>query len=107
LAAAEQLALENIDAEIIDPRTLYPLDTETIYKSVEKTGRLMIVTEENKRCAWSAELSSLVAEYKFSSLKKKIVRIGALNTPTPLARQLEEYFLPQEEDIIKGAKSIC
>ena len=107
LEAADVLAESGIEAEVIDPRTLYPLDKATIYASVEKTGRLLIVTEECKRGAWSAELASLVAEEKFDALKKKIVRIGALNTPTPLARHLEEYFLPQVEDIVKGAKSIC
>ena len=107
LAAADELAEEGIEAEVIDPRTLYPLDTGTIYSSVEKTGKLLVVTEECKRGAWSAELASLVAENRFDALKKRIVRIGALNTPTPLAKQLEEHFLPQAADIVAGAKSVC
>lgn len=106
LLAAAELSEAGIDAEVIDPRTLYPLDTQAIYASVEKTGRLLIVTEECKRGAWSAELASLVAENRFEALKRRIVRIGALNTPTPLARQLEEYFLPQVGDIVRGAKSL-
>ena len=67
----------------------------------------MIVTEEHKRGAWSAELSSVVAEEVFEDLKAKIVRIGALNTPMPFVRVLEEYVLPQVTDIVAGAKSIC
>ncbi|HWQ75892.1 MAG TPA: alpha-ketoacid dehydrogenase subunit beta [Syntrophomonas sp.] len=106
LAAADILAAENIDVEVIDPRTLYPLDEDMIYKSVEKTGRLVIVTEECKRGAWSGELAAMVAENRFDDLKKKIVRIGALNTPVPLARQLEEYHLPQEADIVNAVKSV-
>ncbi len=107
LTAAEKLAGEGIKAEVIDPRTLFPLDTATIYQSVDKTGKLVVVTEENKRSAWSAEMAALVAEDKYDSLKAKIVRIGALNTPTPFAKNLEDYVLPQEEDIINGVKEIC
>lgn len=107
LAAADELAKEGIQAEVIDPRTLYPLDKKTIYDSIRKTGRLLIATEEHKRGAWSAELSSLVAEELFGELKEKIVRIGALNTPHPFVRVLEEYVLPQTCDIVAGAKSIC
>lgn len=107
LTAAGELAEEGIEAEVIDPRTLFPLDKETIYKSIEKTGRLVVVTEECKRGAWSGELASLVAEERFEALKAPIVRIGALNTPTALAKQLEEYILPQVADIEAGVKKIC
>ena len=85
----------------------HAVDKETIYKSIAKTGRLMVVTEENKRCAWSAEMASLAAEDMFAELKAPIVRIGALNTPMPFVRVLEEYVLPQVCDIVEGAKSIC
>lgn len=107
LEAAEELAKDGIQAEIVDPRTLYPLDKQTIYKSIEKTGRLLVVTDEHKRGAWSAEMAALAAEEMFGSLKAKIVRIGALNTPHPFVRVLEEYVLPQTVDIVAGAKSIC
>lgn len=106
LDAAAQLAEEGVECEVIDPRTLYPLDKDCIYRSVEKTGRLLVVTEECKRGAWSGEVAADVAEHRFEALKKPIVRIGALNTPTPLAKQLEDYFLPQVDDIVKGAKRI-
>ncbi|MCG8484406.1 MAG: alpha-ketoacid dehydrogenase subunit beta [Clostridia bacterium] len=107
LNAAKKLEEEGISVEVIDPRTLFPLDTETIYKSIDKTGKLVVVTEENKRSAWSAEMAALAAEDKYDSLKAKIVRIGALNTPTPFAKDLEDYVLPQEIDIINGVKEIC
>ena len=107
LAAAEELAKDGIQAEVVDPRTLYPLDKETIYKSIKKTGRLLVVTEEHKRGAWSAEMAALAAEEMFGDLKEKIVRIGALNTPHPFVRVLEEHVLPQVVDIVQGAKSIC
>lgn len=107
LTAAEELKKEGIQVEVIDPRTLYPLDKETIYKSVAKTGRLLVVTEEHKRGAWSAEMAALVAEDMYASLKAPIVRIGALNTPHPFVRVLEEYVLPQVCDIVAGVKSIC
>jgi len=106
LSAAKELANDGIEAEVIDPRTLYPLDTDTIFASVDKTGRLLVVTEECKRGAWSAELAAEVAEQRFDSLESPIVRVGALNTPTPLARQLEDYFLPQTQNIIDGVKSM-
>lgn len=106
LSAAKELADDGIEAEVIDPRTLYPLDTDTIFASVDKTGRLLVVTEECKRGAWSAELAAEVAEQRFDSLESPIVRVGALNTPTPLARQLEDYFLPQTQNIIDGVKSM-
>lgn len=105
--AAKELAEEGIEAEIIDPRTLYPLDKQIIFDSVDKTGKFLVVTDECKRCAWSAEVASLVAEEKFDALKAPIVRIGALNTPVPLAPQLEKYHYPSVEDIIAGAKTIC
>ena len=104
--AANQLAELGVEAEVIDPRTLYPLDTNTIFASVEKTGRLLIVTEECKRGAWSAELAAEVAEKRFDALKAPIIRVGALNTPVPLAKQLEDYYLPQVENIVTGVQSI-
>lgn len=106
IKVAKKLEKENISVEVIDPRTLFPLDTETIYKSVEKTRKVVIVTEECKRCAWSAEMAALIAENKFESLDKKIVRLGALNVPMPFSCNLEEYVMPCENDIIKGIKSI-
>lgn len=106
LSAAEQLSEEGIDIEVVDPRSLFPLDKETIFKSVSKTGKVVIITEENKRGAWSGELASVLVEEKFDLLKKPIIRIGSLNTPVPFTANLEDYILPHEEDVIKAVKSI-
>ncbi len=106
LEAAEILEKEGVSIEVIDPRCLYPLDKEMIYNSVEKTGRVVIATEECKRGAWSAELSSRIAEERFDALKKPIIRVGALDTPVPFAQTLEEYMLPQTEYIVNAVKSI-
>ncbi|MCQ4636260.1 alpha-ketoacid dehydrogenase subunit beta [Anaerovorax odorimutans] len=106
LKAAEILEKEGIRAEVVDPRTLYPLDKETIYNSVIKTKRAVIVTEEVKRGAWSAEMAACIAEDIYESLEKRIVRIGELNTPIPYTKNLESYVIPQTEDIVEGIRSI-
>jgi pyruvate/2-oxoglutarate/acetoin dehydrogenase E1 component len=106
MEAAAELEKDGISVEVIDPRSLYPLDKELIYNSVEKTGRVVIVTEECKRGAWSGELASRIAEDRFDALKKKIVRVGALDTPVPFTLPLETYVLPQVEYIVAAVKTI-
>lgn len=106
LEAAELLKAEGVNVEVVDPRTLFPLDKETIYKSISKTRKLVVVTEEAKRGAWSGELAACVAEDMFETLDKKIVRVGALNVPVPYTVTLEEYVLPQTKDIVKAIKSV-
>ena len=106
LDAAEALEKEGISVEVIDPRSLYPLDKETIYRSISKTRKVVIVTEEVKRGAWSAEMASNISEDMFDSLDKKIVRVGALNTPIPFTVSLEEYVLPQVNNIVDAVKSV-
>ena len=107
LDAAKLLADEGINVEVVDPRSLYPLDKDTIYKSVAKTRKVVIVTEECKRGAWSAEMAANIAEDMFESLDKKIARVGALNTPIPASIGLEGYVIPQVDDIVHAVKSIC
>ncbi len=107
LEAAEILEKEGISVEVIDPRTLFPLDKETIYKSVEKTGKIVIATEECKRGAWSGELAARIAEDRFDILKKPIVRVGALDTPVPFSEPLEAYMLPQVDYIIDAVRKIA
>lgn len=106
LEAAEALKKDGISVEVIDPRSLYPLDKETIYRSISKTRKVVIVTEEVKRGAWSAEMASNIAEDMFESLDKKIVRVGALNVPVPFTVSLEEYVLPQVNNIVDAVKSV-
>ena len=91
----------------MDPRSLYPLDKETIYASIAKTRKVVIVTEEVKRGAWSAEMAACIAEDVFESLDRNIVRIGELNTPVPYTVNLESYVIPQVEDIVEGVRSIA
>jgi len=106
LQAADQLAKEGIEVEVVDPRTLFPLDKETIYNSINKTHKVVIVTEEVKRGAWSGELAANIAEDCFETLKAPIKRIGSLNTPIPFSPPLEKYVVPNEVDIINAVKSI-
>jgi pyruvate dehydrogenase E1 component beta subunit len=106
LNAANQLAGEGIEAEVIDPRSLFPLDKDTIYNSIRKTHKVVVVSEEAKRGAWTAELSSLIAEEMFDYLDAPIMRIGALNAPVPFARNLENYMIPNDVDIIKTVKAV-
>jgi acetoin:2,6-dichlorophenolindophenol oxidoreductase subunit beta len=106
LKAAEQLAKEGIEVEIVDPRTLYPLDKETIFKSIQKTSKALVVTEEVKRGGFGGEISAMIAEEAFDYLDAPVVRIGALNTPVPFAPNLEGYVLPDAQDIINGIKKM-
>jgi pyruvate/2-oxoglutarate/acetoin dehydrogenase E1 component len=106
LNAAEELAKDGIEAEVIDPRTLYPLDKNTIYKSIEKTNKVLIVTEENKRGSYAGEIAAMIAEEAFDYLDGPIVRVGAMNTPVPFSPVLEEYYVPSSADIIKAVKKM-
>ncbi|MDY0235255.1 MAG: alpha-ketoacid dehydrogenase subunit beta [Gudongella sp.] len=106
LKAAEELAKDGIEAEIIDPRTLFPLDKETIYKSIEKTNKVLIVTEENKRGSYAGEIAAMIAEEAFDYLDGPIVRVGAMNTPVPFSPVLEQYYIPSSDDIVKAVKNM-
>lgn len=106
LKAAEILAKEGIEAEVIDPRTLYPLDKNTIFESVEKTNRVLIATEETKRGSYAGEISAMIAEEYFDYLDAPVVRVASLNTPIPFSPVLESYVIPDYEDILKGAREI-
>lgn len=104
--AAEKLSAEGISVEVLDPRTLYPLDKKAIFESVEKTHKVLVVTEENKRGGYGGEISAMISEECFDSLDGPVVRIGALNTPIPFAKCLENLVIPNSEDIINGIKSL-
>jgi acetoin:2,6-dichlorophenolindophenol oxidoreductase subunit beta len=106
LKAAEELAKEGINVEVVDPRTLYPLDKETIFNSVKKTSKAVIVTEENKRGGYGGEISAMIAEEIFDYLDAPVVRVGALNTPIPFASNLESYVLPNAADVVKAVKKL-
>ncbi|HHZ01668.1 MAG TPA: alpha-ketoacid dehydrogenase subunit beta [Tissierellia bacterium] len=106
LQAAEVLAKDGINAEVIDLRTLYPLDKETIFKSVEKTHKVVLVSEECKRGAYTGEIAAIIAEELFYELDAPVMRVGALNTPIPFATDLENYVLPSAKDVELAARSL-
>jgi len=106
LEAARQLELEGISVEVIDPRTLVPLDEDTIIQSVKKTGRVVVVYEAVKRGGYGAEIASMIAESEaFDYLDAPIVRLGGAAVPMPSSPILEKKAVPQVEDIIRGVKS--
>lgn len=100
LEAAEQLAAQGIEAEVIDPRSLSPLDEEAILTSVEKTNRLVIVDEANPRCGIAADISSLVADKGFDLLDAPIKKVTAPHTPVPFSPPLEDIYLPTPEKVV-------
>jgi pyruvate dehydrogenase E1 component beta subunit len=107
LEAAEKLAMLGIDAEVVDPRTLVPLDKDTIIQSVAKTGRVVISHEAHRRSGPGAEIAAVIAEEAIEYLDGPIIRIGAMNVPLPYSPELENHVLPGTEDIINAAKRLC
>ncbi len=107
LEAAKELEAEGIDVEIIDPRTLVPLDEETIIESVKKTGKCIVVHEAVKRGGYGGEIASMIAESEaFDYLDVPIKRLGGLAVPIPYNPTLEKAVIPQVPDIIEAAKEL-
>jgi 2-oxoisovalerate dehydrogenase E1 component len=106
LQAATRLADEGIDVEVIDPRTLRPLDEESIIKSVKKTSRLVIAHEGWKRWGFGAEVAAMIAEKAIDWLDAPIVRVGARDTPMPYNDTLERLVIPSTQDIIDAVKQV-
>lgn len=106
LEAAQTLEQENISAEVIDVRSLVPLDTDTLLSSVRKTGRLVTVEENPRLCGWGAEISSIVAEEAFWSLDAPIVRVTTPHIPLPASEGLEDLAIPSVERIEAAARSL-
>lgn len=107
LEAADLLKKDGISAEVIDPRTLVPLDTETIVESVKKTGRLVVVHEAHRNCGWGAEVASQVTEAAFRYLDAAPVRLGAKACPLPFNLALETAVVPSVKDIVDAARAVC
>lgn len=101
--AAAQLAQDGIGCDILDLRTTSPLDEEAILDSVERTGRLLIVDEAPPRCSFATDLSALVAQKAFASLKAPIDMVTAPHSPVPFARELESAYLPSPDKIVASA----
>lgn len=106
LEAAELLAQEGIDLEIVDLRTLIPLDKDTIYGSVRKTSKAILLHEDNKTGGIGAEIAALLAEDCFDHLDGPVLRIAPPDTPVPFSTPLEEYFLPKVSDIVGAARKL-
>jgi acetoin:2,6-dichlorophenolindophenol oxidoreductase subunit beta len=105
LEAAEQLESEGISVEVVDPRTLVPLDEETIVESVKKTGRLIVVHEAVKRGGFGGEIASMIAESEaFDYLDAPIKRLGGKAVPIPYNPELEKAAVPQVQDIVEAVK---
>jgi pyruvate/2-oxoglutarate/acetoin dehydrogenase E1 component len=106
LAAAEKLAQQGIQAEVIDPRTLVPLDKELILASVRKTGRLVVVEEDNLTGGWAGDIAALVAEEAFFWLDAPIKRVSAPDTPAPFAPAMEQFYVPSVERVVDAVMSL-
>ncbi|MCK4450549.1 MAG: alpha-ketoacid dehydrogenase subunit beta [Anaerolineae bacterium] len=106
LEAAEILAAEGIEAEVVDPRTLVPLDVDTIVESVKKTNRLIIASEECGRAGVNGEIAFRVIEEAFDYLDAPIARVTAANVPVPFSPPLEEFIMPKVEDIVEAARRL-
>ena len=106
LAAAELLAKEGISAEVVDPRTLTPLDVGTILKSVKKTGRLVLVDQGTRHASAAAIIAAEIAEHRGNALKAPVKMVTALDTSIPFSEPLENYVLPNEEKIVAAVKSV-
>jgi pyruvate dehydrogenase E1 component beta subunit len=106
LGAAEKLAREGIQVEVIDPRTVAPLDLDTILESVGKTGRLVLVDQAPRHATVSGIIAGEVAEYGFSSLKAPIAQVTARHATVPYSEPLEAYVIPDEERIIAGVRRV-
>jgi len=106
LKAADQLDADGVHAEVIDPRTLVPLDKETLVRSAIKTGRVIVVDEGYRSYGVTSELATTILEQAFYYLICPIVRIGALDVPVPFSKPLEDATIPSASQIVAAAKHL-
>jgi pyruvate dehydrogenase E1 component beta subunit len=106
LQAAEQVAPEGIDVEVIDLRTLVPMDARCVLDSVRRTGRLVVAQEAVRRGGVASDVAALVAEQAFDALRAPIVRVAGRNTVIPFNLALERASIPQVEDVVAGIRSV-
>jgi len=106
LQAAQSLAVDGIEAEIIDLRTIYPLDMAAIIQSVTKTGRVLVAHEDTLTAGFGAEIAARIADTAFEHLDAPVRRLAALDSPVPYNSGLEAVMLPQTEEIIKTAREL-
>src|SRR5579884_1549882 len=107
LAAAGQLAALDISAEVIDPRTTYPLDKQTMIESAKKTSRAIVIDEGYERYGVTAELAAIIAEGAFYYLDAPVKRMGAMDVPVPFSPVLEDQTVPTPDAVVQLAKTLC
>jgi pyruvate dehydrogenase E1 component beta subunit len=107
LAAADLLEQQGISAEVIDPRTISPLDEDTIVRSAEKTGRVIVVDEGHQRYGVTAEIAAVIADRAFYALDAPVRRMGALDVPVPFSPTLEDVTVPTAETVTETARQLC
>src|SRR6185503_15735878 len=106
LAAAESLSADGINAEVIDPRSLAPLDIDTVLASVARTGRLLIVDEDYAPCGIGAEIAAQVADHGFDDLDAPIRRLNTRHAPIPYSPPLEQALVPTSESIAQAIRDL-
>lgn len=106
ISAADQLEKDGVSVEIIDLRSLFPLDFDAIKASLSKTGRVLLLSEETKRGSYIGEIAAMIAETCFYDLKAPVKRVASLDTPIPFMKNMEDYYLPNVADIVSGVKEI-
>jgi len=104
--AADILAKEGIELEIVDLRTVAPLDKEAIANTVKKTNRVIILHEDTKTGGLAGEIAAVINELAFDDLDAPIARIASLDTPVPFSPPLEKFFLPKVEDVVREARRL-
>jgi 2-oxoisovalerate dehydrogenase E1 component beta subunit len=108
LKAAQELAHEDISVEVVDPRTLHPLDQDTILMSVKKTGKAMIVHEDNLTLGLGAEIAALIADEAFEYLDAPVMRVAGPDVPAmPYARTMQDYFMPNAVKIAAAIRKLA
>jgi pyruvate dehydrogenase E1 component beta subunit len=107
LGAAKLLEQAGISAEVIDPRTVWPLDEQTLVESVKKTSRAIVVDEGYGRYGVTAEIASVIAEGAFFNLEAPVKRMGAMHVPIPFSPPLEDATVPTEQTVFEAAKALC
>jgi 2-oxoisovalerate dehydrogenase E1 component beta subunit len=107
LSVADTLEAEGTSAEVVDLRTLIPLDVDTILRSVRKTGKALIVHEDNLTGGFGAEVAAVVSQQAFEYLDAPVTRVAAIDTPIPFTPVLEREYLPTEEDILRAARDLA
>jgi pyruvate/2-oxoglutarate/acetoin dehydrogenase E1 component len=107
LGAAELLEKAGISAEVIDPRTTWPLDEKTLVESAKKTSRVIVVDEGYARYGVTGEIAAVIAEGAFYNLEAPVKRIGAMHVPVPFSPPLEDATVPSEQSVFEAARALC